>query len=85
MLRAPDEYGTDRLNDAYMKAISLPQRIKGVKELAETLKTLIGLEREAYGLDANAAPDKDALTDLLHRIASGNGSTVKPVQYDPEA
>lgn len=55
MLRCADERGQDRLNDAYQKAISLPQRIKGVKELAETLKTLIGLEREAYSLDA--APD----------------------------
>jgi hypothetical protein len=55
MLRAPDERGQDRLNEAYQKAISLPVRIKGVKELADTMKTLIGLEREAYGItDANA-------------------------------
>lgn len=50
MLRAPDDNGADRLNDLYQKTISLPQRIKGVKELAETLKVLVGLEREAYGL-----------------------------------
>jgi len=55
MLRSPDERGQDRLNEAYQKAISLPVRIKGVKELADTMKTLIGLEREAYGItDANA-------------------------------
>lgn len=60
ILRAPDDRGMDRLNDAYQKAISLPTRIKGVKELAETMKTLVGLEREAYGIvsaeDAKAPP-----------------------------
>lgn len=60
LLRAPDDRGMDKLNDAYQKAISLPVRIKGVKELAETMKTLVGLEREAYGIvsaeDAKAPP-----------------------------
>jgi hypothetical protein len=56
MLRAPDERGQDRLNEAYQKAISLPVRIKGVKELADTMKTLIGLEREAYGITEANAP-----------------------------
>lgn len=39
-----------RLLDAYRRVISTPGRIDGMKKLAETLKTLIGLEREAYGL-----------------------------------
>lgn len=52
LLSAPDEKGQDKLGDAYRKAISLPQRIDGVKKLAETLKVLIGLEREAFGLEA---------------------------------
>lgn len=60
ILRAPDDRGMDKLNDAYQKAISLPTRIKGVKELAETMKTLVGLEREAYGIalaeDTKAPP-----------------------------
>lgn len=56
ILRKPDDNQQDRLNDAYRKAISLPQRIKGVKELADTLKTLVALEREAWGLAA--VPDK---------------------------
>lgn len=33
------------------KVSSLPSRTKTMKELAETLKTLVGLERQAYGLD----------------------------------
>lgn len=50
MLRNPDDKGIDRLNDLYQKVISTPGRIDGMKKLAETLKNLIGLEREAYGL-----------------------------------
>ena len=50
LLSAPDEKGIDKLNEAYHKAISLPSRIDGVKKLAEALKTLIGLERQAFGL-----------------------------------
>lgn len=62
LLRNPDENGIDRLNEAYRKAISLPQRIKGVKELADTLKTLIALEREAYGIDKKADDDQTGKT-----------------------
>jgi hypothetical protein len=51
LLAAPDDKGTDKLNEAYQKAISLPSRIDGVKKLAETLKTLIGLERQAFGIE----------------------------------
>lgn len=71
ILRSPDDNGTDKLNDAYMKAISLSQRIKGVKELADTLKTLVGLEREAYGItEAEKPPAEDAVDkeDLTRRI-----------------
>ena len=50
LLRSPDDRGMDRLNDLYQKVISTPGRIDGMKKLAETLKNLIGLEREAYGL-----------------------------------
>jgi hypothetical protein len=63
LLRNPDERGQDKLNEAYHKAISLPQRIKGVKELAEALRVLIALEREAYGIGVEEKP-KTPLEDL---------------------
>lgn len=68
LLRNPDEKGQDRLNEAYQKAISLPQRIKGVKELAETLRVLIALEREAYGIggDTGRASDFEKLLSDIH-------------------
>jgi len=52
LLRSEDDNGQDKLNDLYHKVISLPTRTKTMKELSDTLKTLVGLERQAYGLDA---------------------------------
>lgn len=50
LLRDEDEKGQDKLNDLYHKVISLPSRVKSMKDLADAMKTLIGLEREAYGI-----------------------------------
>lgn len=50
LLFSPDERGRDRLNETYMKIISSAGRIDSMKRLAETLRHLIALEREAYGL-----------------------------------
>jgi len=50
MLRSNDDRGVDKRNDLYMKVISSSGRIDSMKKLSDTLKTLIGLEREAYGL-----------------------------------
>lgn len=46
-----------KLNEAFDRALSLTGRIKGTKELADTLKTLVALEREAYGLATSADPE----------------------------
>ena len=43
--------------EALNKAISLSSRITALKQLAETLKVLIALEREAFGLN-NEPPEK---------------------------
>lgn len=51
MLRAPDEFGNDKLNDLYHKIISLPGRAKTMKDLTASLATLIDKERQAFGLD----------------------------------
>ena len=50
MLRDDSAAGRDRLNEAYQAVISLPERTKTLKALAEALKTLIYLEREAFGI-----------------------------------
>jgi hypothetical protein len=49
-LRSENERGVDKLNDAYKKVIDLPGRVDSFKKLAEVLKVLIGLERQAFGM-----------------------------------
>lgn len=56
MLRSEDDKGQDKRNDIYRKVISGAARVDSMKKLADTLKTLIGLEREAYGLADEAPP-----------------------------
>lgn len=84
LLYKPDEKGMDKLNDLYMKIIQLPNRVKVIKELGDALKTVIGLEREAFGLNKESEQIEDAFTTMLNRIAQGNSSTFKPVDADPE-
>ncbi|EHK8991093.1 hypothetical protein KCT17_003661 [Escherichia coli] len=50
MMRCEDDKGMDKLNDLYQKIISLPSRVKAVKDLSDSLKTLVALEREAYNI-----------------------------------
>ena len=64
---SPDDKGNDKVNDLYMKIISMPGRVKSMKDLSDTLKTLIALERQAFGLDDENNKPVDALTALLER------------------
>lgn len=56
LLDAPDDHGIDKLNELYRKVIGLPSRVDSVKKLADTLKTLIALEREAYNIAGDDRP-----------------------------
>lgn len=84
VMRKEDDKGQDRLNDLYHKIIQLPNRVKSMKDLGDTLKTLVGLEVQAYGLDKNKEEKADDLTALINRIAQSNSSTFQPVAHDPE-
>ena len=64
MLRAPNENGADKLNDIYQAVISLPERTKTMKALSETLRNLVGLEREAYNIGAEEGGDNNTPTGL---------------------
>ena len=55
VMRSPDENGQDKLNDLYRKIISLPERAKTAKTLAETLRIAVDMERQAFGMDAKGA------------------------------
>ena len=65
LLAKPDEKGVDKLNEAYHKAISLPQRVSSVKGLTEALKNLVALEREAYGIASASQPNDQQPVDVL--------------------
>lgn len=58
MLRSEDKNGMDRKNDLYSKVISSAGRIASMKQLADTLRVLVGLEREAYSImNEDKAPE----------------------------
>jgi hypothetical protein len=90
ILRSEDDKGSDRRNDLYNKVISSAGRIDSMKKLGETMKTLVGLEREAYGLvtaqevnlNANTNPKRNPqeLTDdeLAAYIAGSGAGVVNP-------
>lgn len=84
LLRDEDDFGRDRLNDLYQKIISLPGRAKTMKDLGESLRVLVAMERQAFGLDDKDNAPVDALTSLLARVSSGTDNGFKPVARDPE-
>lgn len=84
MMRSPGDAGQDKLNDLYRKVISLPERAKTAKTLAETLRITVDMERQAFGMDKDQGPAADPLTSLLKTITGGTDSAFKPVAQDPE-
>lgn len=62
MMRAPDKNGQDKLNDAYHAVISRGERTKSMKALADSLKVLIGLEREAWSIGVEQQKPDDLTT-----------------------
>ena len=72
LLRKEDDKGVDKLIDLYQRVISLPGRAKTMKDLGETLRVLIGLERQAFGLDdapEGEGGDKSFLEAMLNARA----------------
>lgn len=47
-----DQQDDSRMMDAFRKAVSHPGRVDSMKKLADTLKTLIAAEREAFGIES---------------------------------
>lgn len=68
LLRREDENGQDRRNDLYMKVISLSERSKTMKTLAESMQKLVDMERTAFGMDVK---DSGLGTDPLAQAVAG--------------
>lgn len=72
LMFSPDDKGQDKLNEIYHKVISMPGRVKSMKDLSDTLKTLIGLERQAYDIDGQTGDEASKkLSDLMDDLAKG--------------
>ena len=84
LLRNEDDNGQDRRNDLYMKVISLSERSKTMKTLADSLRVVVDMERTAFSMDKDQGPAADPLTSLLKTITGGTDSAFKPVAQDPE-
>jgi hypothetical protein len=54
LMMSPDDNGRDKLFEAYTKAMALGGRTSTMKSLSDSLKTLIGLEREAYNIGSES-------------------------------
>ena len=85
ILRNESDSGQDKLNDIYKKVISMPQRIDGVKKLTDALKTMIGLEREAYDIQSTPTPIDNAVSSLLKAVQGSYISVATSnVDFDDE-
>ena len=58
-----------QLMDAITKALSLASRVDSMKKLADTMKVLVALEREAYNIVPEMPKAPDGLEDLLEELA----------------
>lgn len=71
LLRDEDERGQDKRNDLYQKVIGMSSRVSSMKSLAEALKTLVGLEREAYGMNTDhGTGEVKRLSDLIDELSN---------------
>lgn len=69
LMATPDEDGaTSKLDELYRKVISIPGRVTAVKQLAETLKTLVDLERRVLRMDEQGRKQETTVEDLLRKI-----------------
>jgi transposase-like protein len=75
---ADDENGKRR--SAMLKAVALPTHASTAVNLANAMKTLVGLERQAFNIKDESDTTPNALADLIKQV-SGNGLPV--VQDEP--
>ena len=79
MLRSEDDKFQDKRNDLYNKLISGAGRVDSIKKLAETMKIIIGLERQAFNIGDEPPAAADSLSALLDHIkTTGSRLPIKP-------
>jgi hypothetical protein len=73
LLAAPDERGQDKRLELFMKAMSLSSRTGTMKSLTEALRTLIALERQAFGIDKDEDKGDGGIDSVIKRVAAKLG------------
>lgn len=68
MFKPDEKTGRDKLNEIYHDIISLPERAKTMKTLAESMQKLVDMERTAFGMDVK---DSGLGTDPLAQALAG--------------
>lgn len=63
ILAATGQDSSERRQAAMMKAISLPSRAGVIRDLSTAMKNLVGLERQAFSMDADPS-DNDKSKDI---------------------
>lgn len=82
-LSDPSEPAIDALRDMARLVASLPMRVKIMRDLADAMHKLIGMEREAHGLDTAAGTDGRPL--VIVRDFTGRGDRDAPaLAVEPE-
>lgn len=67
----------DRRNQLYNRIIELPMRVASAKKLVDILKTLVGLEREAFGIDGKIGVDGPASSNISISFVSASGRNAR--------
>lgn len=65
---AGDEGTSDRMLDLFRKTVGHQSRVQSMKSLAETLKTLIGIERQAFGIGEDSNGSGGSIESLINEI-----------------
>lgn len=65
MLRNPDAFGNDKLNDQYMKTVSFSGRVDNIKKLVDAQKVVIELERRVYKIDTDPLGDENKKMNVV--------------------
>lgn len=68
LVYAPDDKGVDKRDELIRKVISLSSRSSTMKTLADSLKVLVGLEREAFGVDSDENKGGSAVDDVIKKV-----------------
>ena len=70
----PDDKGNNKRLELFEKVISLGSRSTTMKTLADALRGLISMERQAFGLDDKSAEEQGSgVEDVISRVMAKNG------------